>query len=145
MRNPLVGIPREQMMQDVQLFATENGLTDILPLLQKGALVAQSPHEIETIPGLTDDERAALRVEATRRWKHPKTLYFTIILNSIAAAIQGWDQTGSNGANLSFPDALGIPYVTPGPCQKVSAAFCEKNSWIVGLINAFPYITIAFL
>jgi hypothetical protein len=35
-----------------------------------------------------------LREEVTHRWKHPRILYYTIILNSIAAAIQGWDQTG---------------------------------------------------
>jgi hypothetical protein len=36
-----------------------------------------------------------LREEVTHRWKHPWALYFTIILNSIAAAIQGWDQEGA--------------------------------------------------
>jgi hypothetical protein len=37
----------------------------------------------------------------------------TIVLNSIAAAIQGWDQTGSNGANLSFPREFGIADTVP--------------------------------
>jgi hypothetical protein len=32
------------------------------------------------------------------------TLYFTIILNSIAAAIQGWDQTGKGGFLKIFLD-----------------------------------------
>jgi hypothetical protein len=82
-------------MQDVENYAQENGLGDILPMLRKGALVAQNPHSIDTIPDLTDDERTALHNETTHRWKHPKILYFTIILNSIAAAIQGWDQTGT--------------------------------------------------
>lgn len=76
-------------------------------------------------------------------------LYFTIILCSIAAAIQGWDQTGSNGANLSFPQDLGIPDSlvnadgSQGSC--VAAGTCEKNSWIIGLVNACPYIAIAVL
>ncbi len=68
---------------------------DILPLLRKGALVAQNPLGIDDIPELDESDRVPLRNEITHRWRHPKTLYFTIILNSIAAAIQGWDQTGS--------------------------------------------------
>ena len=91
-RNPLLGISREDLMADVELFATESGLTEMIDLLRKGALVAQNPHHIEHLPELTDVERDALRSEITHRWKQPRILYFTIILNSIAAAIQGWDQ-----------------------------------------------------
>ncbi|EHY54773.1 hypothetical protein HRR83_004098 [Exophiala dermatitidis] len=140
-RNPLVGIPRERLLQDVENYASENQLTDILPLLRKGALVAQSPHAIEHIPDLDESERQLLREEVTHRWKHPKTLYFTIVLNSIAAAIQGWDQTGSNGANLSFPQDFGIAD-TGAACE--AAGNCEDNSWLIGFINSCPYIAIAF-
>jgi len=79
------------------------------------------------------------------RWRQPWALYMTIVLNSIAAAIQGWDQTGSNGANLSFPREFGIadtvPYCDP---SDPNAQLCQDNAWIVGFINATPYITIAF-
>jgi hypothetical protein len=108
-------------------------------LLRKGALVAQSPHQIENIPELDETEREKLRDEVTHRWRHPRTLYFTIIMNSIAAAIQGWDQTGSNGANLSFPQEFGIPDF--GDCEPD----CDKNTWIVGFVNSAPYIAIALL
>jgi hypothetical protein len=64
-------------------------------LLKKGALVAQSPHEIDHIDELDDEDRRVLRGEISHKWRHPKMLYFTIVLNSIAAAIQGWDQTGN--------------------------------------------------
>ena len=93
-RNPLVGIPKEQLLEDVELFANEGGLTDILPLLRKGALLAQNPGDFSLVEGLEDHERAMVELEITHRWYHPITLYYTIILNSIAAAIQGWDQTG---------------------------------------------------
>lgn len=63
-------------------------------MLIKGALVAQSPARIDSITELDDEDRRVLREEVTNKWKHPRILYFTIILNSIAAAIQGWDQTG---------------------------------------------------
>jgi MFS family permease len=70
-------------------------------------------------------------------------LYFTIFLNSIAAAIQGWDQTGSNGANLSFPFAFGISDApTDGQCSNADGS-CDKNSWLIGFINSCPYIAIA--
>jgi hypothetical protein len=60
--------------------------------LRKGALAAQSPDAIDQIFELDETDRQLLREEVSHRWKHPKVLYFTIILNSIAAAIQGWDQ-----------------------------------------------------
>lgn len=81
-------------MQDVEDYAAEHNLMALLPILQKGALVAQNPRGFENIAELDESERQALREEVTRRWKHPFILYYTIILNSIAAAIQGWDQTG---------------------------------------------------
>ncbi|KAF2198805.1 MFS transporter [Delitschia confertaspora ATCC 74209] len=140
-RNPLIGIPKEQLYEDVDNFAREHNLTDIAPLLRKGALVAQNPMGVDDIEELDENDRIALHEEKTRRWKHPKTLYFTIILNSIAAAIQGWDQTGSNGANLTFASQFGIP--DSGDACK-AAGTCDKNSWIVGFVNACPYIAIAF-
>jgi len=56
--------------------------------------VAQNPAHIDQITELDDEDRRVLSEEVTHKWKHPRILYFTIILNSIAAAIQGWDQTG---------------------------------------------------
>lgn len=123
-------------------------MLDVLPLLEKGALVAQSPTQFESIRDLNEEEREALRVEQTHRWRHPKMLYFTIILNSIAAAIQGWDQTGSNGANLSWPVDFNVSTSVTGrnACgPDVNAGQCEKNTWIVGLVNGIPYLAIAVL
>ncbi len=117
-------------------------LLDILPLLQKGALVAQDPQGFEDIGELSGEDRAVLRTERAHRWKHPKMLYFTIALNSVGAAIQGWDQIGSNGANLSFPQEFGIADTEP---MCATPGLCEKNSWIIGGINAAPYISIALL
>ena len=144
-RNPLKGMPRQQLLDDVARFRIEKGLPeDILPYLEKGALVAQNPAGFEHLEELEEAEKQAIREEVTHRWKHPWALYYTIVLNSIAAAIQGWDQTASNGANLSFPEALGIP--TSGACgPDPNAGLCAKNSWIVGFVNAMPGITICVL
>lgn len=133
-------------MQEVDNFAQQYELQDILPELRKGALAAQSPAHFETIDELEEGDKDALRFEIQHRWKHPKVLYFAIVLSSIAAAIQGWDQTGSNGANLSFPQDFGIdddPTANPAPC--LAKGVCERNQWLVGVINSMPYFAIFFL
>lgn len=132
-------------MQDVDEFAKQHNLQEILPLLQRGALVAQSPDAIDSINELEEHERENLREEITHRWRHPKILYYTIILNSIAAAIQGWDQTGSNGANLSWPDDFGLYQEGPECISKGGFAHCNDNQWLVGLVNSMPYFAIFFL
>ncbi|KKY18963.1 putative sugar transporter [Diplodia seriata] len=139
-QNPLAGIPKQRLFDDVEALAQTHQLTDILPDLRKGALVAQAGDKYESVEGLKHDDIQALRSEKIHRWKHPKALYFTIILNSVSAAIQGWDQTGSNGANLSFPQEFGITD-TGALCE--AAGTCERNSWIVGAINGTPYAAIA--
>lgn len=121
------------MLRDVQAFAQSNGLEDILPLLQRGALVAQHPAEFDSVNGITESEKIALRDEIVHKWRQPWTLYLTVALCSIGAAVQGWDQTGSNGANLSFPVEFGIPDSAGSP----NAA---RNQWIVGVVNSAPYM-----
>ncbi|KAG6095971.1 hypothetical protein E4U30_001855 [Claviceps sp. LM220 group G6] len=143
--NPLRHLSHDELFAKVSVFHDHKHLQDHidLSLLQRGALVAQDPANFEALDLLDDVEKNALRQEHTHRWKHPWALYYTIILNSIAAAIQGWDQTGSNGANLSFPDALGIPDSKGSSCGPVAnEGECAKNSWIIGLVNSMPYITI---
>ncbi|KAI9890957.1 MAG: hypothetical protein M1814_003458 [Vezdaea aestivalis] len=142
-QNPLAGISREDLMQDVETFCQEQGMNDKLALIQRGALVAQNPKNFEHIPELSEGEKQALRDETLHKWRQPWRLYFTVILCSIGAAVQGWDQTGSNGANLGFPDEFGIP-----TDQKKGAPPIEHldyNNWIVGLVNSGPYIGSAFL
>jgi len=133
----LAGIPREELLHQVEEFATERELTHLLPMLQKGALVAQNPLEFDTIPELDEDDRNVLREEITHKWRQPLSLYLTVILCSVGAAVQGWDQTGSNGANLSFPLEFGIGATT--------GAQGDKDNWLVGLVNAAPYIGSAFM
>lgn len=124
------------MLRQVDAFAEEKGLTEFAPLLRKGALVAQDPNNYEDITGeyaLTPEETEHLRNEVLHKWRQPKSLYFTIITCSIGAAVQGWDQTGSNGANLDFPTAFGID------------GDSNHDTFIVGLVNAAPYIASALL
>lgn len=37
-RNPLAGIPRDQLLRNVEAFAKEKDLVDIIPTLNKGAI-----------------------------------------------------------------------------------------------------------
>lgn len=134
-------MPKADLLRKVESYASEHQLTDALPFLKKGALVAQDPADFESLEELDEEDREILRNETLHKWRHPKQLYFTIFLNCIGAAIQGWDQTGSNGANLSFPQSFGI--ADRGSCE--SFGTCERNSWIIGAINSAPYMAIALL
>lgn len=87
-KNPLAGIPKAQLLSNVEQFAVENNMTEISGLLKKGALVAQDPIAFESIEELDEEERIALRREVTHKWSQPRVLYLTIILCSIGAAVQ---------------------------------------------------------
>ncbi|KAE8444727.1 hypothetical protein EG329_014287 [Mollisiaceae sp. DMI_Dod_QoI] len=135
-KNPLAGIPQATLLKDVEEFAQEKGLMDALPLLQKGALVASDPQNYEDITGpfaLTATEVDDLRNEVLHKWRQPWALYVTIFTCSIGAAVQGWDQTGSNGANLSFPTVFGI------------GTESTHDTLLVGLVNSAPYIGSSFV
>ncbi|KAI0095961.1 hypothetical protein F4814DRAFT_178411 [Daldinia grandis] len=135
-KNPLKGIPREQLMRDVEAFAHEKGLVEHIPILRRGALVAQNPHDFDDLSGeeaLDEAEKKALHDEVLHRWRMPARLFLTIATCSIGAAVQGWDQTGSNGANIFFPAYYGIGGST------------TRERLLVGLVNSGPYIGSAFI
>lgn len=112
-------------------FIRQKGLEEWRDVVRKGALVAQDPTGYEDIVGeeaLDETEINALRDEVLHKWRANKTLLMTIITCSIGAAVQGWDQTGSNGANLDFPRVYGIDSET------------IHDKMLLGLVNAAPYI-----
>jgi hypothetical protein len=111
-------------------------MVEHIPILRKGALVAQNPDRYDKISGaekLTEEECEALKNEVLYKWRVPRILYLTVITCSIGAAVQGWDQTGSNGANLSFPTVFGI------------GGKSDHDVFLVGLVNAAPYIGSAYV
>ncbi|KAJ0305444.1 hypothetical protein COL516b_005138 [Colletotrichum fioriniae] len=119
-RNPLEGIPREQLKIDARLFAIGLGLQNEITYFEKGALAAQTPKTYEDIPELTEDDRVVLRNEIEHRWRHPKALYFTILMNS----------------------AFGI--ADKGEAC-IIAGTCARNCWIIGAINSAPYMAICVI
>ncbi|KAJ5669908.1 sugar transporter [Penicillium maclennaniae] len=132
-RNPLSHLSREQVLLLANQLAHEHDLLEFSALLEKGALVAQDPEGFEGLPELDEVDKEAIRQEKLHKWRQPKALYLTVILCSLAAAVQGWDQTGTNGANLTFPHVFGISSQT------------GIDPWIVGLINAAPYYSAAMI
>ena len=97
-------------------------------LFGRAAMVAREPTSFETLTELDEVERNALIYERDHKWHGPTMLWYSISLCAIGAATQGWDQTGSNGANLSFPEEFGI-------------AKKGRDEWIVGSINAVIFLT----
>ncbi|KAF2108039.1 hypothetical protein BDV96DRAFT_505178 [Lophiotrema nucula] len=120
--NPLAGIPKDRLYNKVGAFCQEWGFQDKQEVFWKGALVAQDPAGFETLPELLEEDKYHIRRETTHRWHLPKDLYYAIAICSLGSAIQGWDNTGANGANLSFPQEFGI----------------ADNTWLVGAINSGP-------
>ncbi|KAL8855821.1 MAG: hypothetical protein Q9178_007536 [Gyalolechia marmorata] len=127
--NPLNHLTPEQLQRDVRAFTREKGLDEYAELLERGAQIAKDPQFFEAISGVTDREKQALRDERSRRFRQPRALYLTIVICSIGAAVQGWDQTGSNGANLNWPQDFGL-----------NTNRKSNDFWILGLVNAAPYL-----
>ena len=98
--NPLSGIEKHQLLPNVEEFASEHGFVEELSLFRKGALVAQNPSDFEQYSWLTETELNALRNEIQHRWRQPGILYFTVIMSSVAAVIQGWDQVGITSMSI---------------------------------------------
>lgn len=107
--NPLALLTHREVLDEVQAFVTQHGLSKHMRLFKTAALVAQGP----TAQGPTEDEYAsinalilahpaayegvrlmeeeeldALRDERLRKWKQPRELYWTIVLCSVGAIVQ---------------------------------------------------------
>ncbi|KAL4816992.1 hypothetical protein BDW67DRAFT_161247 [Aspergillus spinulosporus] len=127
-QNPLQSVSREQAVIDARTFAQAHGMGEHADLFGRAALVARDPDNFETISELSQEEQAALKYERDHKWHGPKMLWYSIGLCAIGAATQGWDQTGSNGANLQFHDEFNI-------------AGQGRDEWIVGLVNSIIFLT----
>lgn len=136
--NPLAGLSKQELFAGVDQFCQQYGFESDNETFRNGALAAQNPRHPERITELDQRDRDQLVYERDHPWKLPGLLYYSVMICAIGAATQGWDQTGSNGANLSFPAEFGIgkEYPTPG---------YEYDEWVVGVVNAAPYIAAAFV
>ncbi|CAM1505188.1 Fc.00g108250.m01.CDS01 [Cosmosporella sp. VM-42] len=126
--NPLKRVSQEQAATDAQHFAETHGLSEHAALFGRAALVARDMNAFDRVTELNEEERTALQYEKDHKWHGSKMLWYSISLCAVGAATQGWDQTGSNGANLSFPEEFGI-------------AGTGRDEWIVGIVNAIIFLT----
>ncbi|KAF5024657.1 hypothetical protein F66182_3279 [Fusarium sp. NRRL 66182] len=127
--NPLQRKSRDETVADARLFAEQNGMPEHADLFGRAALIARDSNNFDQVD-LDEDERRALQYEKDHKWHGSKMLWYSIGLCAVGAATQGWDQTGANGANLSFPAEFGID--EPGN---------ERHEWIVGIINSIIFLT----
>ncbi|KAJ7726717.1 putative sugar transporter [Mycena maculata] len=126
--NPLQRENKDKVVADATEFAQSHGLAEHTDLFRRAALVARDAINFEAVSSLEADELAALLYERDHKWHGPFTMWYSIILCAIGAATQGWDQTGSNGANLSFPKEFGIDGT-------------GRDEWIVGSVNAIIFLS----
>ncbi|GMK54949.1 hypothetical protein CspeluHIS016_0200050 [Cutaneotrichosporon spelunceum] len=145
--NPLQRYNVAEVANMGRTFALEHGLEDKADLFSNAALVARDPDGFASIPTLSPQEQDDLAYERDHKWKCTRSLIFTVFVCALGAAVQGWDQTGSNGANLSFPVEFGL---TPAPTVQArglapragpaSGNGQARGDWIVGVINGAPYM-----
>ena len=152
--NPLAGLSHEQLMASGAEFARTHDLGHLEEEFKKGALAAQDPLAFEKVPYFTEDDKNIFSRELTHRWDHPGTLYYLVILCSVAAAVQGvsspflirlshytilsnlilsnkMDQAVINGANLFYAPQFHIDS---------KSGNASRNEWLLGLVNSAPYV-----
>ncbi|ABN64323.1 Arabinose-proton symporter (Arabinose transporter) [Scheffersomyces stipitis CBS 6054] len=128
--NILSQYTESQVMQMGRSYATKHGLDP--ELFAKAAAVARTPLGFNSMPFLTEEEKVGLNAEATNKWHIPPRLIGVIALGSMAAAVQGMDESVINGANLFYPKAFGVDTM-------------HNSDLIEGLINGAPYLCCGIL
>ncbi|ODV77181.1 uncharacterized protein CANTADRAFT_27107 [Suhomyces tanzawaensis NRRL Y-17324] len=128
--NILAQYSEKQVMQMGRNYASKHGLD--ADLFARAAGLARTPLEFNSMPFLTEEEKIDLNLEATKRWHIPSKLIAVIALGSMAAAVQGMDESVINGATLFYPRAFGLE-------NKDKWTKRERNL-IEGLVNGAPYL-----
>ncbi|KIM32015.1 hypothetical protein M408DRAFT_21182 [Serendipita vermifera MAFF 305830] len=137
--NPLAGKSKAEIIADVNEFTREYHLDELAATFRKGALVAANAQGFEELEELDEEDKIVLRRETTHRWHQPKDLYFLVALCSLAAAVQGMDETVINGANLFWPEQFGIDTKDPDPVK------ADRDQWLLGIVASAPYLCCAIL
>ncbi|KAI7080493.1 hypothetical protein KC327_g243 [Hortaea werneckii] len=144
--NPLLRLRNAEAGTYGKKFARAYQMANLEGVFERAAKVARDPLEWESVPGLTADERQSISdsedegrnfafglLKTNGFWGQPKQLQVTIITLCVAAVVQGWNQTASNGANLQWPIQLGLP----------DAIGCDQTSgdaWKFAVVNAATYL-----
>lgn len=137
--NPLKQRTKDELLKDVAEFCQMHDLNDHLDDFRKGALAAQSPESIQLLEELTSEDKDMIEREHTHRWSHPFMLYWLCCMCSMAAAVQGMDETVNNGAQALYLVDLDIA----GPNVTRFSQSMQDN--ITGLVVGAPYLCCAIL
>jgi hypothetical protein len=139
--NPLARFTKEELTSNVDDFCKRYNLTDFAADFRHGALLAQNPASAANLPDLSDEDRSILSREQTHRWSQPFTLYWLCVMCSLAAAVQGMDETVNNGAQ-----ALYLDYFNIKPADGQPGIFSDQQApLITGLIVGAPYLCCAVI
>lgn len=122
--NPFSGLSDDEVMNNAEKFAKEHDLPS--ELFRKGGLLAKRPQRFEMMKQLSEEDKEILRHEITHKYDQPFVLYNLVVACSIAAAVQGMDESVISGAQLSYPTQFGINSKITGNPQDV---------WLEGLVN----------
>lgn len=123
--NILAQYSEKQTMQMGRNYALKHNLDP--ELFARAAALARSPGDFNSMPFLSEPEKAALHDEVTHKWRMPRKLVEVIAMGSMAAAVQGMDEAVVNGALLFYVPAMGVDRM--------------KNADLIeGLINSAPYL-----
>ena len=97
--NPLGDLSDEECMAKAADFAKAHNLP--VDAFTKGGLLAKRPTKFEFMKNLTEADKEALRVEVEHPYRQPSILYQLVIACSVAAAVQGMDESVISGAQVS--------------------------------------------
>lgn len=137
--NLLMGKSKAEIIADVNEWTKEHGMEDLVETFRKGALVAANPAGFEELDELSEEDKTILRRETTHKWSQPKELYYMVAMCSLAAAVQGMDETVINGANLFWPAQFGINTKDPDPSK------ASRDQWLLGIVASAPYLCCALI
>ncbi|KAL8783514.1 MAG: hypothetical protein Q9213_004560 [Squamulea squamosa] len=143
--NPFIGKTHEEMDELISTFMEKTKIDEIYEEhIRKGAFLAQDREAFDDLREdglqLKPEERAALVMEDPKRgnkWNQPWIMYALVGCCSLGAAVQGWDETAVNGAQLYYAYAFGI--------GKDSHDAPDRDAGLRGLVNSAPYLCCAVL
>ncbi|TKA83514.1 hypothetical protein B0A55_00496 [Friedmanniomyces simplex] len=133
--SPLLRLRPEEVDNLTKHFVRRYHLENHEEVFLKAGKVLRDPEASMSVPRLTPEEKEALKNETSSGfWKQPKQLQVTIITLCVAAVVQGWNQTGTNGANLNWPQQLGL----------LNLQGCDPtgiDAWKFSIVNAATYLS----
>lgn len=97
--NPLGDLSDEECMAKAADFAKAHNLP--VEAFTKGGLLAKRPTKFEFMKNLTETDKETLRAEVEHPYRQPSILYQLVIACSVAAAVQGMDESVISGAQVS--------------------------------------------